>query len=189
MQRYNLFFNWPNLFSKNFLVCFFELHSLFESGCKITTFFRTTKTFFKKNFSSILMNLLPSRKRVQKYNNFLNWPNISRNFFEVFFKWLRVRSINCIGKYYSSLRWVQCKYFILMISCYLSYLPLLLKKSLESVYVKNSLWKTNFLPYTKSLSFILLCRIIYLYWKKLSGMEYIERGFKGWLVLSLYSYV
>ena len=188
MQRYNLFFNWPNLFSKIFLVCFLNFTPFLKAGAKLQLFSELPKLFSKK-ISSILMNLLPSRKRVQKYNNFLNWPNISRNFFEVFFKWLRVRSINCIGKYYSSLRWVQCKYFILMISCYLSYLPLLLKKSLESVYVKNSLWKTNFLPYTKSLSFILLCRIIYLYWKKLSGMEYIERGFKGWLVLSLYSYV
>ena len=34
------------------------------------------------------MNWLPFRKRVQKYNFFLNWQNISTIFFEVFFKWL-----------------------------------------------------------------------------------------------------
>ena len=37
------------------------------------------------------MNSLPFRKRVQKYNFFLNWQNISTNFFEVFFKWLEIR--------------------------------------------------------------------------------------------------
>ena len=36
------------------------------------------------------MNWLPFRKRVQKYNFFLNWQNISTNFFEVFFKWLEI---------------------------------------------------------------------------------------------------
>ena len=36
------------------------------------------------------MNSLPFRKRVQKYNFFLNWQNISTNFFEVFFKCLEI---------------------------------------------------------------------------------------------------
>ena len=36
------------------------------------------------------MNSLPFRKRVQKYNFFLNWQNISTIFFEVFFKWLKI---------------------------------------------------------------------------------------------------
>ena len=36
------------------------------------------------------MNSLPFRKRVQKYNFFLNWQNISTIFFEVFFKWLEI---------------------------------------------------------------------------------------------------
>ena len=34
------------------------------------------------------MNSLPFRKRVQKYNFFLNWQNISTKIFELFFKWL-----------------------------------------------------------------------------------------------------
>ena len=36
------------------------------------------------------MNSLPFQKRVQKYNFFLNWQNISTIFFEVFFKWLKI---------------------------------------------------------------------------------------------------
>ena len=36
------------------------------------------------------MNSLPFRKRVQNYNFFLNWQNISTIFFEVFFKWLEI---------------------------------------------------------------------------------------------------
>ena len=117
MQRYNLFFNWPNLFSKIFSrSLFFTRHFC---GCKGTTFFSIDQIFFKKNFSlfrcarsfwkrvqkynlflklpnlflkiffwSILMNSLPFRKRVQKYNFFLNWQNISTRIFELFFKWL-----------------------------------------------------------------------------------------------------
>ena len=36
------------------------------------------------------MNSLPFRKRVQKYNFFLNWQNISTRIFELFFKWLEI---------------------------------------------------------------------------------------------------
>ena len=36
------------------------------------------------------MNSLPFRKRVQKYNFFSNWQNISTKIFELFFKWLIV---------------------------------------------------------------------------------------------------
>ena len=36
------------------------------------------------------MNWLPFRKRVQKYNFFLNWQNISTRIFELFFKWLKI---------------------------------------------------------------------------------------------------
>ena len=36
------------------------------------------------------MNSLPFRKRVQNYNFFLNWQNISTIFFELFFKWLEI---------------------------------------------------------------------------------------------------
>ena len=36
------------------------------------------------------MNSLPFRKRVQKYNFFLNWQNISTKIFELFFKWLEI---------------------------------------------------------------------------------------------------
>ena len=61
-----------------------------KAGAKVQPFFETTKYFFKNIFWSILMNWLPFRKRVQKYNFFLNWQNISTNFFEVFFKWLKI---------------------------------------------------------------------------------------------------
>ena len=80
MQRYNLFFNWPNLFSKIFLVCFLNFTPFLKAGAKLQLFFELPKLFWKK-ISSILMNLLPSRKRVQKYNNFSNWPNNLSNFF------------------------------------------------------------------------------------------------------------
>ena len=36
------------------------------------------------------MNSLPFQKRVQKYNFFLNWQNISTKIFELFFKWLKI---------------------------------------------------------------------------------------------------
>jgi len=50
VQRYNLFSILPKLFWKNFFQSVFELSSLFESGCKSTTFFWTDKMFLKKNF-------------------------------------------------------------------------------------------------------------------------------------------
>ena len=129
VQRYNLFLKLPNLFSKIFLRFIFSL-AIF-AGAKVQPFFQLTKSFFKnffslfwtslpfwkrvqnynffpnyqnffeKKFLSILMNLLPFRKRVQKYNFFSNWPNNSTNFFEVFFKWLRVSVI--LRLYYSLL--------------------------------------------------------------------------------------
>ena len=43
------------------------------------------------------MNSLPFRKRVQKYNFFLNWQNISTRIFELFFKWLKI-SISIIAE-------------------------------------------------------------------------------------------
>ena len=61
-----------------------------KAGAKVQPFFETTKSFFKNIFWSILMNSLPFRKRVQKYNFFLNWQNISTRIFELFFKWLIV---------------------------------------------------------------------------------------------------
>ena len=36
------------------------------------------------------MNSLPFRKRVQKYNFFLNWQNNLSDFFWLFFKWLKI---------------------------------------------------------------------------------------------------
>ena len=121
VQRYNLFSKLPNLFSKiflrfifslaifagakvkpffqltksffkNFLVSFFLNFTPFlKAGAKLQLFSELPKLFSKK-ISSILMNLLPSRKRVQNYNNFLNWPNISTKIFWLFFKWLIVSS-------------------------------------------------------------------------------------------------
>ena len=82
------FFRTTKTFFKKIFVYFNEPAPFSKAGAKVQPFFETTKSFFKNIFWPILMNSLPFRKRVQKYNFFLNWQNISTNFFELFFKWL-----------------------------------------------------------------------------------------------------
>ncbi|WP_083351620.1 hypothetical protein, partial [Capnocytophaga granulosa] len=66
------FFQLTKSFSKKIFSLFLNFTPFLKAGAKLQPFFETTKSFFKNIFWPILMNSLPFRKRVQKYNFFLN---------------------------------------------------------------------------------------------------------------------
>ena len=79
------FFQLTKSFSKKFFSLFLNFTPFLKAGAKLQPFFETTKSFFKNIFWSILMNSLPFRKRVQKYNLILKLPNLFLKIFSGLF--------------------------------------------------------------------------------------------------------